>query len=53
MAELTRRLRFRSTEIDGLIKSSPDHQIVQSALLQAQKPDRYRYDYEQFDILVS
>ncbi|KAI1829420.1 hypothetical protein DTO006G1_9636 [Penicillium roqueforti] len=53
MAELARRLGFRSTEIDGLIKSSPDHQIARSALLQARKPDRYRYDCEQFDILVS
>jgi hypothetical protein len=33
MAELTRRLSFKSTEIDGLIKSSPDYQIMWSALL--------------------
>lgn len=53
MAELARHLGFKSMEIDGLIKSSPDHQIARSALLQARKPDRYRYDHEQFDILVS
>ncbi|KAJ5900128.1 hypothetical protein N7495_004872 [Penicillium taxi] len=53
MTELARRLGFESTEIDGLIKSSPDHQIARSALLQARKPDRYRYDREQFDILIT
>jgi hypothetical protein len=53
MAELARRLGFKSPEIDELIQGSPEHQIARSALLQARKPDRYRYDREQFDILVS
>jgi hypothetical protein len=53
MAELARRLGFKSPEIDELIQGSPEHQIARSALLQARKPDRYRYNREQFDILVS
>jgi hypothetical protein len=35
MAHLAHRLGFRSPEIDGLLNSSPDHQIARSALLQA------------------
>jgi hypothetical protein len=53
MAELARRLGFKSTEIEVLINSSPDHQIARSALLQARKPDRYRYDRQQFDLLIN
>lgn len=53
MAELARRLGFKSPEIDALIDSSPDHQIARAALLQARKPNRFRYDAQQFDILVS
>ncbi|KAJ5976578.1 hypothetical protein N7481_010285 [Penicillium waksmanii] len=52
MAHLAHRLGFRSPEIDGLLNSSPDHQIARSALLQARKPGRYRYDDQHFDILV-
>lgn len=52
MAELARRLGFKSTEIEGLVNSSPDHQIARAALLQARKPDRYRYDREQFNFLI-
>ncbi|CAG8947720.1 unnamed protein product [Penicillium salamii] len=53
MAELAHQLGFQSTEIDALIKSSPDHQIARSALLQARKPNRYRYDSQYFDDLVN
>ncbi|KAJ5142480.1 uncharacterized protein N7515_001267 [Penicillium bovifimosum] len=53
MAELARHLGFKSTEIEMLINSSPDHQIARSALLQARKPDRYRYDRQQFDLLIN
>jgi hypothetical protein len=53
MAELARRLGFKSTEIEGLINSSPDHQIARSALLRARKLDRYRYDREQFNLLIN
>jgi hypothetical protein len=55
MAELARCLGFDSPEIEGLINSSPDHQIARSALLQAQRPDRYRilYEGDQFDILIN
>ncbi|OQE71137.1 hypothetical protein PENNAL_c0111G05900 [Penicillium nalgiovense] len=53
MAELAHQLGFQSTEIDALIKSSPDHQIARSALLQARKPNRYRYDSQDFDLLVN
>ncbi|KAJ5588730.1 hypothetical protein N7537_011408 [Penicillium hordei] len=53
MAELAHQLGFQSTEIDALIKSSPDHQIARSALLQARKPHRYRYDSQDFDLLVN
>lgn len=52
MAELARQLGFRSKEIDVIIDSSPDHQIARTALLQARKPSRYRYNDQQFDILV-
>ncbi|KAL4755928.1 DUF3723 domain-containing protein [Aspergillus foveolatus] len=53
MAELAHRLGFRSPEIGAIINSSPDHQIAREALLQARKPNRFRYDAQQFDILVS
>ncbi|KAJ5982692.1 hypothetical protein N7451_012792 [Penicillium sp. IBT 35674x] len=53
MAELARQLGFRSKEIDAIVNSSPDYQIARSALLQARKPSRYRYDDQQFDLLVS
>lgn len=53
MAELARRLGFKSPEIDALIDGSPDHQIARAALLQARKPGRFRYDAQQFDILAS
>ncbi|KAJ5318586.1 hypothetical protein N7476_005006 [Penicillium atrosanguineum] len=53
MAELARQLGFASPEISALIDSSPDHQIARSALLKARKPGRYRYDRQQFDILVN
>lgn len=53
IAELARQLGFASPEISTLINSSPDHQIAQSALLKARKPGRYRYDRQQFDILVN
>jgi hypothetical protein len=52
MAHLAHRLGFRSPEIDGLLNSSPDHQIARSALLQARKPGQYRYDDQQFDVMV-
>jgi hypothetical protein len=52
MAHLAHRLGFRSPEIDGLLNSSPDHQIARSALLQARKPSRFRYDDQHFDSLV-
>lgn len=53
MAELARRLGFKSPEIDALIDGSPDHQIARTALLQARKPSRFRYDAQRFDTLVS
>ncbi|RAK94832.1 uncharacterized protein BO80DRAFT_420270 [Aspergillus ibericus CBS 121593] len=53
MAELARRLGFKSPEIDTLIDSSPDHQIARAALLQARKPNKFRYDAGQFDVLVN
>ncbi|GAA87890.1 hypothetical protein AKAW_06004 [Aspergillus luchuensis IFO 4308] len=53
MAELARRLGFKSPEIDALINGSPDHQIARAALLQARKPSRFRYDAQQFETLVS
>ncbi|KAJ5974799.1 hypothetical protein N7481_008506 [Penicillium waksmanii] len=52
MAHFAHQLGFRSPEIDGLLSSSPDHEIARSALLQARKPGRYRYDDQQFDVLV-
>jgi hypothetical protein len=52
MAHLAHQLGFRSPEIDGLLNSSPDHEIARSALLQARKPGRYRYDDQQSDVLV-
>ncbi|KAJ5974842.1 hypothetical protein N7481_008549 [Penicillium waksmanii] len=52
MAHLAHQLGFRSPEIDGLLNSSPDHQIARSALLQARKSGRYRYNDQQFDVLV-
>lgn len=53
MAELARRLGFKSPKMDALIDGSPDHQIARAALLQARKPNRFRYDAQQFEILVS
>nr|XP_001393307.2 hypothetical protein ANI_1_2604074 [Aspergillus niger CBS 513.88] len=53
MAGLARRLGFKSPEIDVLVDGSPDHQIARAALLQARKPNRFRYDTRQFDILVN
>lgn len=53
MAELAHRLGFKSPEIDALIDGSPDHQIARAALLQARKPNRFRYDAQKFEILVS
>ncbi|PYH43039.1 uncharacterized protein BP01DRAFT_375838 [Aspergillus saccharolyticus JOP 1030-1] len=52
MAQLAHRLGFRSTEINTIINASPDHQIARTALLQAQKPDRYRYDADTFETLI-
>jgi hypothetical protein len=52
MAHLAHQLGFKSPEIDGLLNSSPDHEIARSALLQARKSDRYRYNDQQFDVLV-
>ncbi|KAL3439931.1 hypothetical protein BJX65DRAFT_291353 [Aspergillus insuetus] len=52
MAELARRLGFESPEIKAIIDSSPDHQIARVALLQARKPNCFRYDAQQFDNLV-
>jgi hypothetical protein len=52
MAHLAHQLGFRSPGIDGLLNSSPDHQIARSALLQARKPGQSRYDDHQFDVLV-
>ncbi|KAL5335663.1 hypothetical protein BJX70DRAFT_374791 [Aspergillus crustosus] len=53
MAELAHQLGFKSPEIEAIIDSSPDHQIARAALLQARKPNRFRYNAQQFDILVS
>jgi hypothetical protein len=53
MAELARRLGFQSPEIEAIIGGSPDRDIARAALLQARKPDRFRYDERQFDTLVS
>lgn len=53
MAELARRLGFQSPEIEAIIDGSPDREIARAALLQARKPDRFRYDERQFDTLVS
>ncbi|KAJ6112292.1 hypothetical protein N7523_002114 [Penicillium sp. IBT 18751x] len=53
MAELAHQLGFQSTEINALIHSSPDHQIARSALLQARKPNRYRYNSQDFELLVN
>ncbi|KAL2812033.1 hypothetical protein BDW59DRAFT_155380 [Aspergillus cavernicola] len=53
MAELADRLGFKSPEIEAIIDSSPDHQIAREALLQARKPNRFRYNAQQFDTLVS
>lgn len=53
MAELAHQLGFQSPEINALIQSSPDHQIARTALLQARKPHRYRYDGQVFELLVN
>lgn len=53
MAKLARRLGFKSPEIDALTEGSPDYQIARAALLQARKPNQFRYDARQFDILVN
>ncbi|RAH76682.1 hypothetical protein BO86DRAFT_383627 [Aspergillus japonicus CBS 114.51] len=52
MAQLAHRLGFRSTEVNTIIDASPDHQIARTALLQARKPDRYRYDADTFESLI-
>lgn len=53
MAELAHQLGFKSPEIEAIIDSSPDHQIAREALLQARKPNRFRYNAQQFDTLVN
>lgn len=53
MAELARRLGFQSPEIKAIIDGSPDREIARAALLQARKPNRFRYDKQQFDTLIS
>lgn len=39
MAKLARRLGFYSSEIEQILKESPDRRIARAALLQARKPD--------------
>ncbi|KAL4801661.1 hypothetical protein BDV18DRAFT_164709 [Aspergillus unguis] len=53
MAELACRLGFDSPEIQAIMDRSPDHQIARAALLQARKPNRFRYSAQQFDVLVN
>ncbi|RHZ60740.1 DUF3723 domain-containing protein [Aspergillus thermomutatus] len=53
MAELARRLGFWSPEIEAIIDGSPDREIARAALLQARKPNRFRYDKRQLDTLIS
>jgi hypothetical protein len=52
LADLARRLGFRSPEIECLVQGSPDRQIARDALLQARKPHHFRYDPRGFDALV-
>lgn len=49
MAKLASRLGFFSSEIEQLLKGSPDREIARTALLQARKPDRFRYDPQLFE----
>jgi hypothetical protein len=53
MAKLARRLGFQSPEIEAIIDGSLDREIARAALLQARKPNCFRYDERQFDTLVS
>jgi hypothetical protein len=53
MAELACRLGFWSPVIEAIIDGSPDREIARAALLQARKPNRFRYDEHQFDTLIS
>ncbi|KAB8227896.1 uncharacterized protein BDW43DRAFT_292769 [Aspergillus alliaceus] len=52
LADLARRLGFRSPEIESIVQGSPDRQIARNALLQARKPHHFRYDPRGFDALV-
>jgi hypothetical protein len=52
IADLARRLRFHSPEIESLVQGSPDRQIARDALLKARKPHRFRYDAHGFEALV-
>jgi hypothetical protein len=53
IAELAYRLYFDSAEIQALLAQYPDRQIVLAALLQARKPNRYKYPPYQVESLVT
>ena len=53
MAVLARELGFVSPQIEKLIENSPDRQIARATLLKARKPERYRYDSDSFESLIS
>ncbi|KAA8642578.1 uncharacterized protein ATNIH1004_011523 [Aspergillus tanneri] len=53
MAVLARRLGFESPQISELVDQSPDRQIALAALLKARKLDRYRYNNDHMESLIS
>ncbi|KAJ5461024.1 uncharacterized protein N7458_002576 [Penicillium daleae] len=52
LADLARRVGFRTKEIESLLQKSPDRLIARTALLKARKPDHFRYDPIQLETLV-
>lgn len=52
MAALARKLGFQTTQIEEILKQSPDRQIARAALLKARKPDLYHYEGETFESLI-
>lgn len=53
LAGLASRLGFRSIEIEEALAKSPDRQIALSALLEARKPNEFKYPDSQLESLVS
>lgn len=53
MAILAQKLGFNSPQINQLIEWSPNRQIARAALLKARKPDRYRYDSNIIESLIT